>query len=79
MSIFFSQIDNFIFIYFRLENADFIWRYSWWYARYYDEPPDDTQWFWIDPVNSLLEFEESKLTRVGEAYNRPWHLEKSKQ
>jgi len=63
----------------KLESADFIWRYSWWYSRYYDEPPDDTQWFWIDPVNSLLKFEESKLTRVGEAYNKPWHLEKSKQ
>ena len=31
--------------------------------------------FWVDSVNSLLEYNATKLTRVGEAYNRPYHLD----
>ena len=68
-------IDSF---FFRLEHAEFIWRYSWWVTRYYDEQPDETTWFWIDPINSLLDFDAPTLTRVGEAYNMPWHLDKYK-
>jgi len=58
----------------RLESADFIWRYSWWVTRYYPDPSDESGNFWVDPVNSLLEFDNATLTAVGRAYNNPWHL-----
>jgi len=58
----------------RLEWSSHVWRYSWFVTRYYPSPPDDTSNFWIDPVNSLLDWETSTLTRVGQAYNHPWHL-----
>jgi len=58
-----------------LEEADYIWRYSWFISRYYDTPPDDTTNWWLDPINSLLEYEEPKLSKVGKAYDYPWHLE----
>jgi len=57
-----------------LEEADFIWRYSWFYTRYYPEYDDSNPWFWIDPVNSLLEQEHPRLTEVGKAYNYAHHL-----
>merc|ERR1712107_29586 len=44
-----------------LEKADFIWRYSWFYTRYYPEYDDSNPWFWIDPVNSLLEQEHPQV------------------
>ena len=30
------------------------------YTRYYDTPVDESNWFWIDPVNSLLEQEHPR-------------------
>jgi len=57
-----------------LEHADFIYRYSWFITRYY-ESYDDSGWFWIDPVNSLLEQDHPRLSNVGKAYNNPWHLD----
>ena len=60
----------------RLEAADFIWRYSWFVTRYYDNEVDDLGSFWIDSqANTLLDFNEPKLTAVGRAYNNPWHLD----
>merc|ERR1712210_327958 len=35
---------------------------------------DSNPWFWIDPVNSLLEQEHPRLTEVGKAYNYAHHL-----
>jgi len=61
----------------QLENADFIYRYSWFVSRY-DQDYDDSGYFWIDPINSLLEQDSSRLSRVGRVYNKPWHLEKYK-
>ena len=59
----------------RLEWAGFIWRYSWFLTRYYDDQVDDSTPFWIDSqANTLLDFTEPKLTDVGRAYNNPWHL-----
>lgn len=58
-----------------LENADYIWRYSWFITRYYPEYDDSNPWFWIDPINGLLEQDNPRLTAVGEAYDHPWHLE----
>ena len=34
-------------------------------CRFYPNPPDDSQDFWLDPINSLLEFNTSTLTNVG--------------
>ena len=31
--------------------------------------------FWVDSVNTLLEYNATKLTKVGEAYNKPYHLD----
>ena len=40
---------------------------------------DDSGWFWIDPsVNTLKEYTTNELTRVGQAYMRPYHLDKYK-
>ena len=39
---------------------------------------DDSGWFWIDPVNGLLEQHTNNLTMVGVAYDQPWHLEQYK-
>jgi len=61
----------------QLENADFIYRYSWFVSRY-DEDKDLGKVFWVSPVNSLLEQNSSRLSRVGKAYNKPWHLPKYK-
>jgi len=58
-----------------LEHSDFIHRYSWYYTRYYDTPVDESNWFWIDPVNSLLEQHHPRKSAVGEAYDHPWHLD----
>ena len=63
----------------RLEWANFIWRYSWFLTRYYDNEVDDSGSFWIDSqANTLLNFNEPVLTSVGRAYNNPWHLEQYK-
>ena len=63
-------------LYFRLEEADFIWRYSWFHHRYNPEPPDETTDWWLDPINTLVEFDSPKLTRVGEAYDKAYHKNK---
>ena len=60
----------------RLEHADFIDRYSWFYTRYYEN--HDENGFWIDSNNSLLKLDKPELSIVGEAYDKPWHLEKYK-
>ena len=37
---------------------------------------DGPKWkFWIDSFNSLLQDGGPYLTPVGEAYNKPWHLD----
>ena len=36
---------------------------------------DDSGWFWIDPINSLLEQNTSRLSNIGKAYNKPYHLD----
>ena len=60
----------------RLEFAGFIFRYSWFYTRYYeDHESEDNPWFWLDSYNSLLQLNSSELTPVGQAYNQPWHEE----
>ena len=72
-----------------LEHSDFIHRYSWFISRYYGKERkfysfyiyqifqdyDESGWFWIDPINSLLKFNSSQLSNVGRAYNRPYHLD----
>jgi len=57
-----------------LEHSDFIHKYSWFVSRYYEQY-DDSGWFWIDPINSLLEQNTSRLTNIGKAYNKPYHLD----
>ena len=57
----------------RLERADFIEKYAWWYTRYYEDH-DHSGYFWLDSYNSLLQEDGPFLTKVGEAYNKPWHL-----
>merc|ERR1711874_736480 len=57
-----------------LEHSDFIHKYSWFISRYYEEY-DDSGWFWIDPINSLLEQNTSRLSNIGKAYNKPYHLD----
>ena len=57
-----------------LEHSDFIHKYSWFISRYYEEY-DDSGWFWLDPINSLLEQNTSRLTNIGKAYNKPYHLD----
>ena len=32
-------------------------------------------WFWLDSNNSLMKENKSELTKVGEAYDKPWHME----
>jgi len=61
----------------QLEHSDFIYRYSWFVSRYYEEY-DDSGWFWLDPINSLIEQNSTHATKVGNAYNVPWHLEQYK-
>ena len=58
-----------------LENANFIFRYSWWYPRYYEDHNHEG-WFWLDSNNSLLQEKGPYLTEVGNAYDKPWHLAK---
>jgi len=58
----------------RLEAAPFVFRYSWFVSRYYPDADMTDPWFWLDPINSLLEFESSELTAVGRAYDVPYHL-----
>ena len=61
----------------RLEFAGFIFRYSWYYTRYYEhhDHENDYPYFWLDSYNSLLQLNSSELTPVGVAYNKPWHEE----
>ena len=57
----------------QLEQSEAVFRYSWYYTRYYPDYDDSTSW-WIDPINSLLEQNSPTLSKVGKAYNKPWHL-----
>jgi len=58
----------------RLEQADFVFRYSWFITRFkensgqqeVEEQEDD--WF-LDPVNSLLRRDSAELSEVGILYN----------
>ena len=62
-----------------LEQADFIHKYSWFINRYkynHDEEHDENDTFWNDSYNSLVEQEHPRLTPVGQAYDKPWHLMK---
>merc|ERR1719412_2384187 len=62
-----------------LEEAEYIWRYSWFLSRYYPDPPDESAGWWLHPINSLLDYDDDSLnnlsptlTKVGEAYDRAW-------
>jgi len=59
----------------RLEEAGFIFRYSWFYTRYYIDHDHTDPWFWLDSNNSLMEQDRAELSLVGQAYDKPWHLE----
>ena len=61
----------------RLEHANFVYRYSWFYTRYYEDHNHEG-WFWIDSDNSLLEAESPELSIVGKAYDKPWHMDEFK-
>ena len=61
----------------RLENADFIERYSWFYTRRPENHEHNGDW-WMDSCNNLFDPESYDLSKVGKAYNQPWHLEKFK-
>ena len=53
-----------------------MYKYSWFLSRYYDNHGQEhDEWFWIDSDCSLLDLEHPKLSLVGEAYDKPWHLE----
>ena len=45
------------------------------YTRYY-ENHEDQGGFWLDSYNSLMDLDAPKLSKVGLAYDKPWHLEK---
>ena len=70
----------------KLEFSDFIYRYSWFVARYgegkFRAPVDTNANFWLDPwantlspVNENGEAYTNALSAMGEAYDKPWHLE----
>ena len=61
----------------RLENADFIAKYSWFYSRFPENHNHDGSW-WLDSNNNLFDPDGYELTKVGKAYDQPWHLEKYK-
>ena len=49
----------------RLEEAGFIFRYSWFYTRYYiDHDHTSNPWFWLDSYNKLAEQINSSLADV---------------
>ena len=58
----------------RLEQADFVYRYSWYITRFKENSGQETvedqedDWF-LDPVNSLLKQDSSELSQVGILYN----------
>jgi len=51
----------------RLEEADYIYRYSWFITRY-NEKDTDGDWY-LDPKNGLLLDGGSELSEVGKLYN----------
>ena len=59
----------------KLEQAGFIFRYSWFYTRYYINHDHSDPWFWLDSNNSLMEQDRAELSLVGQAYDKPWHLQ----
>jgi len=59
----------------RLEFANYIHKYSWFYTRYYEDHDHSDPWFWLDSNNSLMKENKSELTKVGKAYDKPWHME----
>ena len=56
----------------RLEAADFIYRYSGFISRHTPKHEETGNW-WMDSANGLLEYEASKLTAVGQAYDVAYH------
>ena len=58
----------------RLEQADFVYRYSWFITRFKEnlaqqEVEDQEDDWFLDPVNSLLKQDSSELSPVGILYN----------
>ena len=58
----------------RLEQADFVFRYSWFITRFKEnsaqqEVEDQEDDWFLDPVNSLLKQDSSELSPVGILYN----------
>ena len=58
----------------RLEQADFVYRYSWFITRFKEnsaqqEVEDKEKDWFLDPVNSLLKPDSSELSQVGILYN----------
>jgi len=56
----------------KLEAAPYIWRYSWFITRFTPTGDGEGNW-WLNSKNSLLEYEASTLTSVGQAYDVPYH------
>jgi len=55
----------------RLEEADFVYRYSWFITRYNEKDKNryvDGDWF-VDPQNALFEKDSDQLSRIGKIYN----------
>ena len=51
----------------RLEQADFVYRYSWFITRF-NEKNRTGDWY-VDSINSLFEKDSSELSEVGRLYN----------
>jgi len=52
----------------RLEEADFVYRYSWFITRYNENNYQDGEWY-LDPKNALFEKNSNQLSEVGKLYN----------
>ena len=51
----------------RLEQADFVYRYSWFITRF-NEKNRTGDWY-VDSINSLFQKNSSELSEVGRLYN----------
>jgi len=53
----------------RLEKADYVYRYSWFLAKYEKQYGDPNKGWFLSSANSLITPGTSKLSKVGEFYN----------
>jgi len=54
----------------RLEEADFVYRYSWFITRYSHDGGNGGHWFLDGSVNALFEPDSDELSPVGKLYNK---------